>query len=170
MSYSIRFGWYYNVSNQTIPVGNKILFPFQKIHSSNPDFKKIDIRYIVNGFLVEENSVSFSILSKFKEFEDKDERMDILKQISEETINEEKEIKDLIKKVEKEKIQKKKSKTKKIKNFNKKDDNKIEEKNKEVINESKEENILINNEINVNENDVKDENINKDEEINLENK
>ena len=64
----VRYGYYYNQSTQSIPVGNNLLHPMQKIHSEHPDFKLIDERYIYNGFLLFERDVPFSSLDRYIEY------------------------------------------------------------------------------------------------------
>lgn len=68
MSDIIRLGWYYNTSTHSIPVGDNLLHPHQKIHSQNDAFKLIDIRYVYNGYLVYEAYVPFSSLESYETF------------------------------------------------------------------------------------------------------
>jgi len=52
--YLIRRGWYYLTRNQPIQVGDKTITFRQRIHSEDPDFKKIDIKYFADGYLIYE--------------------------------------------------------------------------------------------------------------------
>ena len=64
-----RFGYYYNVSTQGIPVGDNLLHPLRKIHSNHADFPLIDERYIYTGFLKFERDVAPSMLDRFEDYE-----------------------------------------------------------------------------------------------------
>lgn len=70
MSNLKRFGYFYNRSSMTIPVGSGTLFPMQKIHSNHSDFDKIDVRYIQQGYLVFEQGMAVSALSRYSEYGD----------------------------------------------------------------------------------------------------
>jgi hypothetical protein len=53
----------------SIPLGEKLLHPMKKIHSGSEDFKKIDVRYIYNGYVKFERDVPFSSLGRYTDFE-----------------------------------------------------------------------------------------------------
>jgi len=54
----IRDGWYFLTTNMPVPVGNNTLYYRQKIHSTHPDFKKIDPKYFTMGGLKHESLVN----------------------------------------------------------------------------------------------------------------
>jgi hypothetical protein len=64
----VRYGYYFNTSTQSVPMGNNLLHPLQKIHSEHPDFKKMDERYIYNGFVLFERDVPFTSLGRYEEY------------------------------------------------------------------------------------------------------
>lgn len=63
-----RPGWYFLNSSMPISVGNKILYYRQKIHSSHPDFEKIDVKYFVS-YLVHESQVPMGEWGLYIEFD-----------------------------------------------------------------------------------------------------
>lgn len=67
--FSRRTGWYYLRATAPIQVGTSgTLYFKQKIHSSHPEFNKINPKYIQDGYLRHENLIPFGERNQYVEF------------------------------------------------------------------------------------------------------
>ena len=66
----VRDGWYFLVRNMPIPVGTNTLYYHQKIHSTHPDFEKIDPKYFL-GYLKHESEIMPYELGLYSEMDSK---------------------------------------------------------------------------------------------------
>lgn len=66
--YLIRRGWYFLTRNFPIQVGDRTIVYMQKIHSDDPDFKKIDIKYFADNYLVHEGYLPHGTENQYQEF------------------------------------------------------------------------------------------------------
>jgi len=63
-----RSGFYFNNSTASIPVGGATLYSKSKIHSSHPDFDKINIKYFM-GYLIHESNIQRGMWGMYREFD-----------------------------------------------------------------------------------------------------
>ena len=64
-----RTGWYYNTSNFAVPVGEKLLYTKQRIHTNHPDFNKIDNYYMINRYLTPEADIPYGTVGMYTDFD-----------------------------------------------------------------------------------------------------